>query len=152
MAVLSILLGGAVLDGVDLVEAYGVDDAVVTAPTPKGRLIVEYTSVSRPALASPFRIKVVQPSGFDSPITLAVSRSYLEVWDENGLYPTPSAETGDEDWIVWEFDPPDGDTFEFFYDTRVEPGRQHSADGAVELRDADGTVLAGVTFRTRIRP
>ena len=47
--------------------------------------------------------------------------------------------------------PPPGDTFRLFYDARLEPARQTSIDGAVELRQGD-TRLGRVDFRTEVRP
>ena len=68
------------------------------------------------------------------------------------MYPSPSAETGDAEWVEWEFDPPDGSVFSFFYDVRLEPARQESQDGTIELRDDSGDVLAAVAFTTTVRP
>jgi hypothetical protein len=150
---LALVLGLAVLDAADVFDAYGVDTGEVQDVSDDGAtLVVEYPAVTRPALASPFRVRVERAEGFDSPITIAVSRPWIEMWDENGLYPGPSAETGDGDWVEWEFDAPDGPVFEAFYDARLEPARQESQDGAVQLRDDDGTVLAAVSFTTRVRP
>jgi len=130
----------------------GVDAKSVTSRTSDGVVLsVEYPALTRPALASPFAIEVTDPVGFDGPIELAVSRPWIEIWDENGFYPTPSSETGDDRWVVWEFDPPDGNTFRFFYDARLEPARQSGVRGAVELRDGE-QVLASVEFETEVRP
>jgi hypothetical protein len=142
----------ALLDAADVYDAYGVDKSRVRAVGDGVTLVVEYPSVTRPALASPFRVTVERPEGFDSPIIIAVSRPWIEIWDENGLYPSPSAETGDRRFVEWEFDPPDGTVFTMFYDARLEPARQQSADGRVELRAVGGEVLAAVTFETKVRP
>ena len=149
----SAVLALAVLDAIGVFDAYGVDTGEVRTVSDDGAtLVVEYSAVTRPALASPFRIRVERADGFDGPITIAVSRPWIEIWDENGLYPSPSAETGDPEWVEWEFDPPDGPVFEFFYDARLEPARQESQEGSVELRDDGGAVLAAVSFTTRVRP
>lgn len=152
IAALVAVLGLAVLDGLDVVDAYGVDTETTFVDTPDGRLVVQHPTVTRPALATPFRVRVEQPGGFDAPITIAVSRPWIEMWDENGLYPSPSAETGDPEWVVWEFDPPEGSAFALFYDARIEPARQSGQSGEVQLRDDDGTVLATVSMRTEVRP
>jgi hypothetical protein len=153
LGALATVIGLAVLDVLDVFDAYGVDKGEVEAVGGDGTtLIVEYPAVTRPALASPFRVRVERAEGFDGPITIAISRPWIEMWDENGLYPSPSAETGDGEWVEWEFDPPDGPVFETFYDARLEPARQESQDGVVELRDDDGAVLAAVAFTTRVRP
>ena len=130
----------------------GVDSGTTSATSDDGVVLtVEYPALTLPALASPFSIEVVDPQGFDGPIEVAISRPWIEVWDENGMYPTPSAETGDDRWVVWEFDPPEGTAFRFFYDARLEPARQSRAAGVVQLRDGE-TVLAAVDFVTEVRP
>jgi hypothetical protein len=130
----------------------GVDADTVRGTASDGtELVVTYPSVTRPALASPFSIEVTRPGGFDGPIELAISRPWIEVWDENGMYPAPSSEVGEDDYVVWEFDPPDGASFRFFYDARMEPSRQRGIDGSVQLR-AGGEVLAEVEFTTEVRP
>lgn len=148
---LTALMGLAVADV--FAPVLGVDSATTSADLDGGgRITVTYTSVTRPALASPFAVDIIRPGGFDGQkIELAVSRPWIEVWDENGFYPTPSGETADDQWVIYEFDPPDGDAFRFFYDARLEPARQESVRGAVELRDGS-KVLAALTFETTVRP
>jgi hypothetical protein len=130
----------------------GVDSRTESVDAADGSTFaVEYAAVTRPALASPFAIEIIRPGGFDQEIEIAISRPWIEVWDENGFYPSPSGETGDEHWVVWTFEPPDGDTFRFFYDARLEPARQADIVGTVELRD-QGDVLAAIDFETEVRP
>lgn len=133
-------------------DVLGVDTQTVTVAVPDGgALTVTHTSVTRPALASPFSVEVLRPGGFDGPIELAISRPWIESWDENGFYPSPDAETGDAEWVIYEFAPPDGDTFAMFYDARLEPGQQQDIEGTVELREA-GTPVASVSFTTQVWP
>ena len=80
--------------------------------------------MTRPALASLFENGRTRPGGLDGPITLAITGEYLKMWDENGLVPAPAAETTDGEWVLWEFDPPDGDELTVFYDARIEPARR----------------------------
>ena len=90
---LALVVGLAVADGLDLVDVYGVDVSSVQATGPQGHLLeVDHPAVTRAALASPFRVRVTHADGFDEPITLAISRPWIEIWDENGMYPSPSAE------------------------------------------------------------
>jgi hypothetical protein len=150
-AVLVVLLAVAVADGLGAIDAYGVDTAHVSAEAEGVVLDVGYTTVTRAALASPFEITVHRRGGFDGPITVAVDHRYLELWDENGLYPAPAAETTMGPWVVWEFDPPEGDTLRFTYDARLEPGAQRGRAGAVALLE-DGLIVAEVAFKTDVRP
>jgi hypothetical protein len=130
----------------------GVDSTVVTDRGADGVVLsVQYPEVTRPALASPFAVEVTKVDGFDEPIELAISRPWIEVWDENGLYPSPDAESGNTEWVVYEFAPPDDGVFRFFYDARLEPARQEGVSGTVELRE-DGVAIASVDFHTAVRP
>ena len=144
-----VLLG--VVDGLDWWSAYGVDDAATRASGGGYDLAVRHATVSRPGLASPFEIVVTRPGGFDQPVTIAVDRSYLEMWDENGLIPAPSAETTRGDTVEWEFDPPDGDTLTVWYDARIEPSAQTGRSGSVAVLE-DGEAVVSVAFTTRVMP
>jgi hypothetical protein len=149
--VLSVIMGLGVVDALGWFDAYGVDTASVSATGGGYSLSVSYPSVSRPALASPFEITVTRPGGFDAPVTIAVDRDYLKMWDENGLVPAPSAETIGGDRVQWEFDPPEGDALVVFYDARIEPAVQRGRNGSVAVVD-DGVAVVEVEFRTEVRP
>ena len=150
-AALSLLIGLAVLDGVGLVDLFGVDTTRVRASGGGYDLEVRYGTVSRPALATPFEIVVTRPRGFDRPIKVAVSSSYLAMWDENGVVPSPAAETSAGRWVVWEFDPPLGDVLTVVYDGRIEPSAQSGRDGMVAVLEDDEPVVQ-VHFHTAVRP
>jgi hypothetical protein len=140
----------AVLDAV--APVFGVDSAQESDRSTDGALLtVEYPELTRPALASPFAIEITRADGFDAPIEVAISRPWIEQWDENGFAPEPESSTGDPEWVVYEFEPPDGDTLRVFYDARLEPARQESIGGAVQLRSS-GRPIAEVFFETRVRP
>ena len=146
------LIALAVAVGADtFAGVFGVDSGLVEDRAADGTLLrVEYAEVTRPALASPLAIEVIRADGFSQPIEIAISRPLIEVWDENGFYPTPSSETGDPDWVIWEFDPPDGTEFRFFYDARLEPARQEDVAGQIQLRD-NGVPVASVDLDIKVR-
>jgi hypothetical protein len=140
-----------VVDALGWLDVYGVDTRRVSASGGGYDVAVRYGSVSRPALATPFEIEVTRAGGFDGPVTIAVERHYMEMWDENGLLPSPSAETSDGGVLLWEFDPPEGDTLTVFYDGRIEPAVQSGRDGSVTVLE-DGIPVVGVEFHTRVMP
>ena len=103
----------------------GVRTATATADGTAGtRVRVTYPQVARPALAVVFEVEVSRPDGFEDPIEVRLSRSWLESFDENGVLPAPAEEASDGDDVVWTFDPPEGTVFTLALDTRVEPGVQ----------------------------
>lgn len=151
MGLLILVLGAAVLDGLDVLDVYGPDEETVSASGAGYELEVEHPSVTRPALASVFRITVRREGGFDEPVNVAVSRHYLEAWDLNGVLPGPSGETAVGPWIVWEFDPPPGNDLVVTYEARVEPGQQSSRNGRVAVFEDDEPVVE-VSFEMAVRP
>lgn len=148
---LTAIVGLAALDGVDAVDAFGVDTSTVTASGGGYDLAVRYGSVSRPALATPFDIEVVRPDGFAGPVRIGVTSAYLRVWDENGLWPEPSSETSSGEWILWEFDPPRGTALSLSFDARIEPAVQTGRSGRVAVFD-NGVPVVSVSFHTRVMP
>lgn len=151
-ALLTAAIGLTVLDGLTPLALIGVDSATTTARGDGFELSVTYGEVSRPALATPFDIRVVHPGGFDGPVRIAVDQEYLRMWDENGVVPAPAEEGLVDGWVVWEFDPPSGDTLLVSYDARIEPAAQDGRSGTVAVLDDDDVVLAEVEFTTRLMP
>jgi hypothetical protein len=151
-ALLTVLMLLALVDSFGSAAIYGVDSATEEASAGDLDLAVTYGVVSRPALATPFDIEVHRPGGFDGPVRIAVDQEYLRMWDENGLVPAPSAETVMGPWVVWEFDPPIGDTLFVSYDARIEPAAQEGRSGAVAVLDGDDVPIVTVDFTTRVLP
>lgn len=149
---LSLLMAVVLVDAVTPAAIVGVDSATTTAEGDGFRLEVTYGEVSRPALATPFDIRIERPGGFEDPVRIAVDQEYLRMWDENGLAPAPSEETVLGDRLVWEFDPPEGTTLLITYDGRIEPAAQDGRSGTVAVLDDDDAVLAEVSFTTRLVP
>jgi hypothetical protein len=114
-------------------------------------LTVTYAAVSRPGLATPWEIEVHRAGGFDGPITIATSELYLGLFDANGLNPDPAAATTTADMIIWEFEPPPGDTLLIAFDARIEPAAQWGASGTTSIL-VDGQPLVTVTYRTQLMP
>lgn len=114
-------------------------------------LRARYPEISRAGIASPLDIFVHSEDGFDSPITLKITHEYYRLFDLNGIYPAPSAETVDGDLLVWEFDPPMEDSFQLHMDWRVQPSVHDGKAATVELY-VDDLFIADVSFDTRIAP
>jgi hypothetical protein len=150
-ALLGVVMALGVVDAVGVADVYGVDSTWATATGGGYELRVHHGTVSRPGLATPFEIEVDREGGFTGPVEIGVDRRYLRIWDENGLYPTPSSETTQDRWLVWEFEPPDGETFRFAYDARIEPAVQEGRAGAVAVL-VDGEPVVQVDLSTRVLP
>ena len=151
-SLLSLVMLTAVLDGLDMLDLFGPDEDRAHASGGGYALVVEHPSITRPALATVFRIAVTHAGGFgEEPVQIAVSRSYLESFDVNGVIPATSGETAEGRWIIWEFDPPPGDEFVVTYEARLEPGVQWSRRGEVAVM-VDDEPVARTHFETKVRP
>ncbi len=105
-------------------------------------LEVRYSTRSRAGMSADMRFVVRRDGGFDGPITLAISADYLEMLDDHGLMPEPSATTADDSFIEFEFDPPEGDTFQVLYKGRIDPTTQRGRRGIVAILDGGAPVVS----------
>lgn len=129
----------------------GLRDAEVSSEALGYELNVRYAELSRAGIASPLDIYVTSDSQFDSPITLKITQEYFTLFDLNGIYPAPATEYMEGDKVVWEFDPPPGDTFRVHVDWRVQPSVHRGTAATVEL-EIDKAFVTDVSFDTRLAP
>jgi hypothetical protein len=152
-ALLFAVIASAIVDAIDGVDIWGVDDERIVATSASGaELSVRYPTVTRPALASPFEIVVERPGGFDGDVEIAIELDYLELWDLNGIYPSPAEEQSDDDRVIWTFDAPDGEVFRVSYDARIEPGVQMEERGGAVSFLEQGEPELTLRFATKVRP
>ncbi|HYD09435.1 MAG TPA: hypothetical protein VEA78_04980, partial [Acidimicrobiales bacterium] len=84
-------------------------------------------------------------------IEIEVDNDYLQLWDLNGIFPSPADERSGGDTVIWTFDPPDGEVFRVFYESRIEPAVQLERQPAtVSFLDPPDPLR--VRFETRVRP
>lgn len=148
---LTLLVAVAIAEMSGRVDAFGPGSAVVEESGGGYDLAVRYPTVTRGALATPFDIRIERAGGFDGPVEVALDWDWLEMWDENAFYPTPSSSWADEERLVMEFDPPDGEVLRIIYDARIQPSLQLGRDGSVAVLD-DGATVVAVDFHTKVRP
>jgi hypothetical protein len=134
-----------------LAGAFGVRTREASASNNGYELTVTFATVTRPGLATPWSVDVRRSGGFDGPITIAASSDYLDMFDENGLDPEPSSSTADPEFVVWEFEPPAGDTLSVSFDARIEPAKQWGRSGVVKVLAEDAEVVQA-SFRTWVMP
>jgi hypothetical protein len=85
-------------------------------------------------------------------VTIALSSDYLDLFDRNGIEPEPTTATATGDAVIWQFDPPPGDTLEISVDMQVQGGRHWGRSGTVSLLDDAGSPLVEVHFKTWLAP
>ena len=84
---------------------------------------------------------------------MAVTSSYFDAFDENGLDPDPAESTSDGERSIWKFEPPPGDVMTVSFDARIEPGVQLTrVKGEVSVLDPSGADVVTADFRTLVLP
>jgi hypothetical protein len=129
----------------------GVRTRATTAQGGGYQLTVTYGQVSRPGLATPWSLEIHRPGGFDGPVTVSAASSYLDMFDENGFDPEPSKATANPDDVIWEFEPPAGDTLAISLDARIEPGAQWGRTGRTSVL-VEGKPVVTATYKTWVLP
>ena len=146
-----VLLGVFLLLGA--LGLYGVRTTSASAAGGGYELTVDYATISRPGLATPWAFEIRRAGGFPDGVTVAVTSAYFDVFDENGLGPAPAEETTDGDLTVWQFSPTGSDTLSVSFDARIEPGVQlTTAKGELSVLGPNGQPAVTVTFKTFVMP
>lgn len=134
-----------------LLGVFGERTSITRSEVDGSSLEIEYASRSRGGLPAPFDATLQRRGGFDAPIVVRMSSSWLSALDENGFDPDPSAATAGEGFVQWTFDPPPGDTLTISIDARFEPGRFGRVNGWMEIVDPTDNSLKA-DFSTWLAP
>jgi hypothetical protein len=140
--------------GLGVLGLYGVRTSEAKASGGGYDVTVSYASISRPGLATPWAVEIRRRGGFgDGLVTVALSSSYFDAFDENSLDPDPVESISDGDRTIWRFQPPPGDVTTVSFDGRVQPDIQlTSLNGQVSVLDDAGAEVVTVAFRTFVMP
>jgi hypothetical protein len=115
---------------------FGVRMAEGQAQKDPYQLQVSYPKTGRPGIGAPLQIQVQRQGGFEGPVTITMSRDYLDILDVRSIDPEPSQSTSTDKELVWQFDPPQGDTVTVSLNAEFEPsehpGRHHGAISVLE--------------------
>ena len=111
---------------------------------------LDYARTTRPGLSSPWTLTVERRGGFDGPIHVATTDSYLRAFDNNAIAPDPDSQTSRGDTVVWTFDPPPGDTLRVSFDASLDPGVQWRRRATTTV--STGGARAEMTYTTWVMP
>lgn len=132
-------------------NVFGVRSDAVSATGGGYRLTVTYAAMTRAGLATPWSMEIQRAGGFDGPVTVATTSEYFDLFDENGLDPDPSSATDDGEWIIWEFEPPPGDTLAISLDARTGPAIQVGKEAQTAVL-VDERPVVSVRYATGVMP
>ena len=130
----------------------GVHAETTTASSPGYHLTVTYPRVARAGLDVPWNLRLTSATGFSGDITIAISASYYDLFEFQGMHPEPSDETADGKFVYLTFSPPKtGGVFTTSLDTYVQPAAQvgrHVTTAAI----IGGQTVAQVSYSTTVMP
>lgn len=131
----------------------GVRTSVSSVSAGDYSLEVEYATVTRAGLATPFSIVVHRQASSESEtLTVAVTSDYLALFDDNGMEPTPAGSHNTPEWTTWTFEIPPGEpTLRIDLDARLEPAVQWGRSGVVKVLSGDAE-LVSTSFTTLVMP
>ena len=112
---------------------------------------LEYASVTRSGLATPWQVEVRSPAGFSGPVTIATSAAYFERFDFNQWYPEPSATAARGDLLLLTFERPEGELLRVRFDGRASPTFGLSSSATTSLETA-GLPPLSIEYRTWVMP
>jgi hypothetical protein len=131
---------------------FGPSRRTVTTTDGAYRLTLEHGSVVRSGQAVPLRLEVEHVGGYDGPVTVVFDQDVFDRFDFQNWYPNPSAEVGEGDTVVYEFDPPEGDVLTVSLDARVAPTQWASHHSYSVALDVDGVETASTEYAVWVMP
>jgi hypothetical protein len=116
-------------------------------------LQVHFASIARPGVAVPLDVQVQRHGGFGDAVTIAVPASYLSSTDAQSVEPEPRSTTSDGDLIVFQFEPPQGDTFGVSWEAEIDPAANMGRkEATITVMGDDGRPATSVSIRTWVLP
>ena len=135
----------------DLFSLLGVHTSTVSAERGGYAVTLDYPSVARAGLDTPYQVTVTHPGGFGKQLTLAITGSFFNIFETQGFHPNPSDETRDGTNLYLTFTAPPGDTFVVDFDTYVQPASQQGRTATLTVIDG-GVPQVSVDYHTRLMP
>jgi hypothetical protein len=145
------LTGLAVVVFAGAVGALGLHTSSASSSSGGYTLEVSYPRIARAGLDVEFQATITHAGGFDHDVVLAVSAAYFGIFETQGFFPTPSAETRDGDTLYLTFTKPDSDTLTVGYDAYVQPSSQRGSSATVSVLDG-GRPAVTVHVKTTLLP
>ncbi|HJP66413.1 MAG TPA: hypothetical protein VKA30_08935 [Actinomycetota bacterium] len=133
------------------VGVFGIRTRTVSAAGNGYRLTLTYPATDRPQQPVRLTAVIAHDGGFAKPIEVGLTQEYLNLLDLNDIEPAPSASHNAGDLVIWEFDPPAGDTLVVTIDAIIEANARFGLPATLSVFD-QGALAATVSFRTWVAP
>lgn len=138
--------------GLGLSGLLGYREATTDASGDGYELHVEYPQITRGGLPTRWAATITRSDGGPLPaVTLRMTTAHLELFDHNGVQPTPSDTWQTPEWTTWDFDAAGETALNVILDMRTQPNVRWRHPARVELLVEDRTVAA-VDYHTTVLP
>ncbi len=136
-----------------LLGVFGPSQQATTSAADGWELTLTAPSRTRGGLPAPVTIAVHRAGGFTmKTITIRLNRALFDVADFQTWYPNPSKETGDPQWVEYEFDSPDDDTLLIRLDSRIQPNQVPAVRPVTVWLRTDGAPPLSATVDALVLP
>jgi hypothetical protein len=130
----------------------GVHSRTVSATGGGIHASLSYAGIARAGWDVPWHLELTKDGGFGGgTITVAVSRSFFDIYETQGFHPAPDSETSDADYVYLEFAPPPGDTLVIDYDAYIQPTAQVGRSSDLKVI-TDGQERVSLRWHTFLFP
>jgi hypothetical protein len=134
------------------IGVFGVHTSTVSASSGGFSASLDYPRIARAGWDVPWHLVVTKPGGFgEGTVTVAVSRSFFDIYETQGFHPAPSGETSDANYVYLEFAPPPGDTLVVDYDAYIQPTAQLGRHADLKVI-TDGQERVALRWHTLLFP
>jgi len=130
---------------------FGIRTKTVSAAAGPYTMTLQYPWTDRLDQPAHWLLTVRREGGFSGPVDIAITQSYLDILDVNGLQPDPSSTSNSGPFVVWTFDPPDGDTLRVLLDANIGLNTHFGAAAEVAVLE-HGVPVVSVHYRTWVAP
>lgn len=134
------------------VGVFGVHSRTVSASRGGVEASLTYAGIARAGWDVPWHLVISKEGGFGTgSVTVAVSRSFFDIYETQGFHPSPDSETSDAGYVYLEFAPPPGDTLVIDYDAYIQPTAQVGRTSDLKVI-TDGVERVSVRWHTFLFP
>jgi hypothetical protein len=134
------------------VGLFGVHSPTVSASRDGVEASLTYAGIARAGWDVPWHLVISKDGGFGTgSVTVAVSRSFFDIYETQGFHPSPESETSDDHYVYLEFAPPPGDTLVIDYDAYIQPTAQIGRTSDLKVI-TDGVERVSVRWHTFLFP
>jgi hypothetical protein len=139
-----------VLLGLGLAGVFDPSEDDASAGDGELALEVSFPERARAGLESTLELQVTRAAGFRAPVQISLTRDWLALFDLGSIDPEPESSTGDDERLIWSFEPPPGDELDVTVNLSLRPAVRRGESAQVTA--TYGATKATTSFDTSVVP